>query len=68
MPTIEIHLLEGRSDEMKEKLIYNMTKAVHDTLHVPVTNIRVILDEMKLQNFGVGGESEAARQAREGGT
>jgi 4-oxalocrotonate tautomerase len=60
-------MLEGRTDEMKESLIFSVTQAVHDTLHVPVANIRVILDEMKLQNFGVGGESEAARHIREGG-
>jgi 4-oxalocrotonate tautomerase len=67
MPIVEIHMLEGRSDEMKENLIYSVTKAVHEALNVPLANVRVILDEMKLQHFGCSGESEAARRTREAG-
>jgi 4-oxalocrotonate tautomerase len=66
MPVVEIHILEGRTDEMKENLISSVTKAVQDSLQVPASNIRVILDEMKAQHFAVNGESAAAKLAREG--
>ena len=37
MPIVEIHMLEGRTDEMKEKLISSITQAVHDSLQVPAS-------------------------------
>lgn len=62
MPIVQIHMLEGRTPELKEKLIYNVTQTIHETLNAPVETIRVILDEMPLQHFGIAGESVKKRR------
>ncbi|MBR5429830.1 MAG: 2-hydroxymuconate tautomerase family protein [Firmicutes bacterium] len=48
MPIVQIHLLEGRSDEKKEALIANVTQTIHETIDAPLDSIRVILEEMPL--------------------
>ena len=64
MPIVEIHMLEGRSDELKEELIVNLTRTVHETLNAPVESIRVIIDEMPLQHFGIAGQSVRKRRSQ----
>lgn len=64
MPIVEVHILEGRTDEMKEQLIVKVTEAVHETLNAPLESIRVIIDEMPLQHFGIAGESVRKRRAQ----
>ncbi len=55
MPIVTVHLLEGRDPETKKKLIKNVTHAVIDTLDVPPESVRIILDEMPPQNYGIAG-------------
>ena len=64
MPIVEIHMLEGRTDEMKEELIFKVTQTVHETLDAPLESIRVIIDEMPLSHYGIAGETAAKRRAR----
>lgn len=64
MPIVEIHMLEGRSDELKEELIANLTRTVQETLNAPVESIRVIIDEMPLQHFGIAGQSVRKRRSQ----
>lgn len=57
MPIAQINIIEGRSDEQKEKLIQKVTLAIHEAIDAPVQNVRVIINEMPKQHFGIGGES-----------
>ncbi|WP_324172148.1 2-hydroxymuconate tautomerase [Sulfurimonas sp.] len=57
MPIATINILEGRSDEKKEKLIAMVTEAIHKSIDVPYQGIRVILNEMPKQHFGIAGKS-----------
>jgi len=57
MPIATINIVEGRSDEQKEKLIKKVTLAIHEAIDAPVTNVRVILNEMPTQHFGIAGQS-----------
>ncbi len=57
MPIIQIHIMEGRSDEQKERLIDEVTQAVSRSLDAPEANVRILIDEMPKQNFGIGGQS-----------
>tara|TARA_B100001063_G_scaffold225071_1_gene233616 strand:- start:162 stop:416 length:255 start_codon:yes stop_codon:yes gene_type:complete len=57
MPIATINIIEGRSDEQKEKLIEKVTQAIHEAIDAPKQNVRVILNEMPKQHFGIGGES-----------
>lgn len=57
MPIIQANILEGRSDQQKEKLIEEITGACMRALDAPQASVRVIINEMPKQNFGIGGES-----------
>ncbi len=57
MPIAQINIIEGRSDEQKEKLIEKVTLAIHEAIDAPKQNVRVIINEMPKQHFGIGGES-----------
>lgn len=57
MPIAQINIIEGRSDEQKEKLITKVTQAIHEAIDAPEANVRVIINEMPKQHFGIGGQS-----------
>jgi len=62
MPIVEIHLLEGRSDEQKKALLDSVTCAVRDSLGVPLTSIRVWIQEFSPKDYMVAGEIYADRK------
>jgi len=56
MPLVEIHMLEGRTDEQKKVLLDGVTEAVRSSLGVPLTSIRVWIREFAPEDFMVAGE------------
>ena len=56
MPILEVHLLEGRSADCKAELIGALTDACCRTLGSNPESVRVILEEMKPENFGKNGQ------------
>jgi 4-oxalocrotonate tautomerase len=52
-----VHILEGRSDEQKEAFIEALTNAAESSLGAPRASVRVLLQEMPKQHFGIGGSS-----------
>jgi len=57
MPIALIHIMEGRTDEQKEQLIEEVTRAIARSLDSPEANVRVMITEMPKQHFGIGGQS-----------
>ncbi|WP_027848908.1 2-hydroxymuconate tautomerase [Marinospirillum minutulum] len=57
MPIAQIYIMEGRSNEKKEKLIEKITDAMVEALDAPRDVVRVIITEMPKQHFGIGGSS-----------
>jgi 4-oxalocrotonate tautomerase len=57
MPIATINILEGRSEEKKERLIQMVTQAIHESLDAPYESIRIIINEMPKQHYGIGGKS-----------
>lgn len=57
MPIAQLYILEGRSDELKEELIVEVTEAIVKTLNAPKEAVRVIITEMPKQHFGIAGNS-----------
>ncbi|MFY0676038.1 MAG: 2-hydroxymuconate tautomerase [Neptuniibacter sp.] len=57
MPVLQANIIEGRSDEMKERLIEELTEACVRALDAPRETVRVIINEMPKQNYGIGGDS-----------
>lgn len=56
MPIVQIHLLEGRDNEKKRKLVAEVTKAICNTLETSPEKVRIILSEMAENHYAVGGE------------
>lgn len=61
MPIAQIYIMEGRDNEKKERLIAEVSEAIHRALDAPMESIRVILIEMPKEHFGIAGESAAKR-------
>lgn len=57
MPIATINIIEGRSEEKKELLIEKMTLAIHESIGAPIETIRVIINEMPKQHYGIAGKS-----------
>lgn len=62
MPLVEIHLLEGRTDEQKEKLLSAVTRAIQESIGVPLSSIRVWLQEFSPNEYMVAGELYAKKK------
>ena len=59
MPLVEIHLLEGRTDEQKEVLLKAITMAVHESIDAPLPTIRVWIDEVSPKHYMISGEPKS---------
>jgi len=55
MPIATIYLLEGRTPEQKRELIKNVSSAIIHTLAAPPESVRVILNEMPFDHYGIAG-------------
>lgn len=62
MPFVEIHMLEGRTDEQKKALLDGVTEAVRSSLGIPLTSVRVWIQEFSPKDFMVAGELYADRK------
>jgi len=65
MPIINIDLWAGRSAEIKDKLIQNVTKIVCETVGCPPEAVIVVIRDIPKENWGQSGLSAAA-QAKAG--
>ena len=61
MPFIQINIVEGRSPEKKERLIREVSDLVAKVLEAPVENVRVMIQEMSPEHWGIAGESVKKR-------
>jgi 4-oxalocrotonate tautomerase len=61
MPLIEIHLLEGRTNEQKKALLSAVTQAVHESIGAPRESIRVWVQEFAPTEYMVAGVLAADR-------
>ncbi len=62
MPLIEVHLLEGRTDEQKENLLSAITRAVHESIGAPLPSIRIWIQEFSPREYMVAGELAAKKK------
>ncbi len=60
MPIIEMHLMEGRSDQMKAKMAEAVSEAIAETLDVNKNTVRILITEHKNAEFYVGGKTKFA--------
>lgn len=57
MPIANILILEGRTPEAKQALIRAVTAAIADALNAKPESIRVVIQEVPKENWGIGGIS-----------
>jgi 4-oxalocrotonate tautomerase len=57
MPIANILILEGRTPEEKQALIRAVTTAIADSLSAKTESIRVIVQEIPREHWGIGGVS-----------
>jgi 4-oxalocrotonate tautomerase len=62
MPLVEIHMLEGRTDAQKRALLDAVTEAIRGSLGVPLTSIRVWIQEFSPREYMAAGELYADRK------
>ncbi len=62
MPIIHVHMLEGRSQDLKKKLVANITDAVVKSLDVKPDQVRIILIDMAKSNYSVAGVLQSEKK------
>ena len=55
MPLIEIHMLRGRTDAQKRKLLDAVTRAAQESLGAPLSSIRVWIHEFAAEEYMAAG-------------
>lgn len=62
MPLIQIHMVEGRTDEQKAALLKGITEVTHETIGAPISSIRVWIIELPKHHFMAAGELASERK------
>lgn len=57
MPIAQIYLLEGRTDDQKRAVIEKVTAALQEAVGAPKDAIRVLIQDVPRQNWGIAGTS-----------
>lgn len=56
MPLLQVHLLEGRSPELKAELVRELTEVIHRHLGSSPERISVLLSEYGTGHWNIAGE------------
>ena len=64
MPIIHVNVWIGFSNEAKKKVIAGITK-VFTEMGVPVEAVEVVIHEIPMENWGVGGEQASEKLKHE---
>lgn len=59
MPTIQITLIEGRTPQMRHRLISDVSVAAAQALEIPIEKVTVALYEVPADNYGTAGVPRA---------
>lgn len=65
MPLLQVTMIEGRTDEQKEELIFELTNTVNKVLNAPYESIRVCINEIPANHWGIAGKSVQKRREEE---
>ena len=66
MPIVQIQLLEGRSAEQKRHIIYEMTETLARVADAPKESIRIIIQEIPSDHWGIAGETMTEKRKNKG--
>ncbi len=57
MPFAQIYMLEGRTEEQKKAVIEKVTQALVEAVDAPTASVRVWIQEVPKENWGISGVS-----------
>lgn len=57
MPFAQIYMIEGRTEEQKRAVIEKVSAALVDATGAPIANVRVWIQEVPKENWGIAGVS-----------
>lgn len=57
MPFAQIFMIEGRTEEQKKAVIEKVTQALMEAVNAPKQNVRVWIQEVPKENWGIAGVS-----------
>lgn len=63
MPIIEMHMIEGRTVEQKQRVAAAVTSAVAESLECNPETVRILITEHGREEFYVGGMTKSQRDA-----
>ena len=55
MPIVTVNIKEGRTVEQKRAMVAKMTDVICETMVVPKTSVRIIINDMPNENFAIAG-------------
>ncbi|MBU2559282.1 2-hydroxymuconate tautomerase family protein [archaeon] len=55
MPMVTVQMYEGRSDEVKAKMIKEISCVVAETSGAPLEQVWIVLSEVPKKHWGMGG-------------
>ena len=55
MPIVTVNIKEGRTVEQKRAMVERVTQVICETMEVKPAAVRIIIYEMKNENFAIGG-------------
>lgn len=56
MPLVTVDIWEGRSIDVKKKLVKEITRVVSEVIGCPESAVEVIIRDIPMHNWGIGGE------------
>ena len=64
MPIVSIMIIEGRSPEKKRAMLKAVTEAIVQTLDAPREAVRIVINEVPMEHFAVGGMTRDERDQK----
>ncbi len=55
MPMVRVEMYEGRSDEVKERMIKEISRVVAETSGAPIDDVWILLTDVPKKHWGMGG-------------
>lgn len=59
MPILQVELLKGRTIEQKRSMVEKVTQALVETVNCKQEDVKIIIREMELEDYAVGGVLKA---------
>ena len=56
MPLVTIEMMSGRTVEQKRKMVFEVTKAICETIDADPEKVRIVIKDVEPENISVSGQ------------